>query len=266
MYDLDVVFLLLSSPLSTRVDEMLRLHDVAANAGFHTLIATSPAQLAATSRRLRVIVVDGDQDSDFDVYAVIKEMRGLHNVTIVFLADATFMADEGELGSGADICLPAKIGADEFCGALSTLAHDKLYGVSDKKNQLMAAVLSKNPITGMPIAPASAEPCWTLVDHGWVLCTPQGIVLGLTAKERSLMTRVFTADDKTVLPIQWDRCQGRIGSDRLSKVSALSVLVGRLRRKCARLGVKLPLCAKRGGGYAFIEECCIVQDQESNSL
>ncbi|WP_397475468.1 hypothetical protein [Pusillimonas sp.] len=263
MYDFDVVFLLLISTLSTRVDKMRCLHDAAANVGFHTAVATSPADLAATSRRLRVIVIDGDRDSDFDVYAVTAAMRRLHNVAIVFLAESIPMACERGLEAGADICLPANVCADEFCGALIRLVKEKQSAVSDKASLLVKTDTRENkrPLKSEAMP---TELCWKLINHGWVLCTPQGISLRLTATERDLMTHVFTADDKTVSFVQWDRRFGRTGGGMRKKVSALSVLVGRLRRKCATLDITLPLFVK-SGGYRFTESCRIVQDQESNA-
>lgn len=264
MYDFDVVFLLLSSPPSTRFDEVLRLHDAAANAGFHTVIATSPAELAIVGKRLRIIVVDGDQDSDFDVYAVTSAMRSLNNSAIVFLVHAAPLASGRGLEAGADICLPTSIDIDEFCSALISLENGKQYSESVSVSRIdptdtQARVATTNSM------PAPIEPCWKLISNGWVLCTPPGISLRLTATERDLMMHIFSADDKTVYHAEWEGRYGRVYCDRRNKVSSLSVSVGRLRRKCATLNIKLPLYVKRGRGYWFIERCRIVQEHESSS-
>lgn len=109
MYDFDVVFLLIAQPASSRVGDMLALHDYLAGSGVCTTVATSPTDLATIGKRLRVLIIDGEGESEFDVYAVISAMRQLDNVAILFLADETPLACERALYAGADICLSARI-------------------------------------------------------------------------------------------------------------------------------------------------------------
>ena len=169
---------------------------------------------------------------------------------------------ETPLDAGADICLPAHIGANEFRCALIRLANDKLVAVSDipKPKARRPSTWSSLKSASMPV-----EPCWTLIDDCWVLCTPQGIGLCLTEMERDLLINVFRAGNKTVYHAQWDRRHGRITRERRDKVSALSVLVGHFRRKCAALDIDFPLYVKRGGGYRFVEACFIGQGKVCDS-
>lgn len=109
MYDFDVVFLLIAQPASLRVEDMLSLHDYLAGSGVCTTVATSPTDLGLIGKRLRVLVIDGEGDSAFDVYAVISAMRQLRNVAILFLADESPLACERALYAGADMCLPARL-------------------------------------------------------------------------------------------------------------------------------------------------------------
>lgn len=122
MYDFDVVFLLIAQPASLRVGDMLGLHDYLAGSGVCTTVATSPTDLAATGKRLRIIVIDGEGGSDFDVYAVVAAMRQLDNVAIVLLADDTPMARERGLYAGADLCLPAWVAYADFFRSIIELA------------------------------------------------------------------------------------------------------------------------------------------------
>lgn len=122
MYDFDVVFLLIAPPASSRVDDMLALHDYLASSGVCTTVATNPDDLAQSGRRLRILVIDGEGGCDFDVYAVISTMRHLNNVAIVFLTDDTFLTGERGLYAGADICLPARIAYQEFLQSVFSLA------------------------------------------------------------------------------------------------------------------------------------------------
>ncbi|WP_397474305.1 hypothetical protein [Pusillimonas sp.] len=130
MYDFDVVFLLLSSPRSAHFDDVLRLHDAAASLGFHTVIATSPAEVSATAKRFRIIVIDGDQNSDFDVHALAWGMLGLDNTALVFLADVTSVARERGLATRADVCLPRMVDVETFCGTLLGLANNPVRPVA----------------------------------------------------------------------------------------------------------------------------------------
>ncbi len=122
MYDFDVVFLLIAQPASLRVGDMLGLHDYLAGSGMCTTVATSPTDLATIGKRLRIIVIDGEGDSDFDVYAVVAAMRQLDNVAIVLLADETPMTRERGLYAGADICLPAWVANADFFRSVIELA------------------------------------------------------------------------------------------------------------------------------------------------
>ncbi|MDX3893445.1 hypothetical protein [Pusillimonas sp.] len=122
MYDADVVFLLLSSPCSARFVDFLALHNAVANAGFHTVIATSPAQVSHTAGRLRVLVIDGDPGGDFDPYAVTEALRQVDDAAIMLLTEAMPLASERGLHAGADICLPRSACTDDILDALGGLA------------------------------------------------------------------------------------------------------------------------------------------------
>ena len=122
MYDADIVFLLLGSPRSTRFVDFLALHNAVANAGFHTVIATSPAQVGHTARRLRILVIDGDASGEFDPYAVTEALRRVDDAAIMLLTDAVPLASERGLHAGADICLPRSVCTDDILDALGELA------------------------------------------------------------------------------------------------------------------------------------------------
>lgn len=130
MYDFDVVFLLIAPPSSSRVGDMLALHQYLAGSGVGTTVATSPDDLSLFSKRLRILVIDGEGDCDFDVYAVISAMRDLHNVAIVFLADDALLTGERGLYAGADICLPGQIAPQELLRSIIALTGDQQPGVA----------------------------------------------------------------------------------------------------------------------------------------
>ncbi|HCA15573.1 MAG TPA: hypothetical protein DEO64_00305 [Alcaligenes faecalis] len=150
MYDFDVVFLLIAQPASLRVGDMLGLHDYLAGSGMCTTVATSPTDLATIGKRLRIIVVDGEGDSDFDVYAVVAAMRQLDNVAIVLLADETPMARERGLYAGADICLPAWVAnADFFRSVIELASGQPLTPSSDERVALKRKRLRRRHYLGL---------------------------------------------------------------------------------------------------------------------
>ncbi len=108
MHDFDVVFLLIAQPASSRVGDMLALHDYLAGSGVCTTVATCPTDLATFGKRQRILIIDGEGESAFDVYAVISAMRQLDNVGILFLADESPLSSERAMYAGADVCLPAR--------------------------------------------------------------------------------------------------------------------------------------------------------------
>lgn len=122
MYDFDVVFLLIAQPASSRVGDMLALHDYLAGSGVCTTVATSPTDLATFGKRLRILIIDGEGESAFDVYAVISAMRQLDNVGILFLADESALSCERAMYAGADVCLPARTAYSGVLRAVVELA------------------------------------------------------------------------------------------------------------------------------------------------
>ncbi|MDV2116160.1 hypothetical protein [Alcaligenes faecalis] len=143
MYDFDVVFLLIAQPASSRVGDMLALHDHLAGSGMCTTVATSPTDLAMFGKRLRILIIDGEGESAFDVYAVISAMRQLDNVSILFLADESPLSCERALYAGADVCLPARTAYAAVLRAVVELAsarkpapiHDERVAVKRKRQR-----------------------------------------------------------------------------------------------------------------------------------
>ncbi|MGO3713413.1 hypothetical protein [Alcaligenes aquatilis] len=134
MYDFDVVFLLIAQPASSRVGAMLALHDYLAGSGVCTTVATSPTDLATFGKRLRILIIDGEGESAFDVYAVISAMRQLDNVGILFLADESPLSSERALYAGADVCLPARTAYSAVLRAVVELAStQKPVSINDER-------------------------------------------------------------------------------------------------------------------------------------
>ena len=87
MYNFDVVFLILSSGASEAPQMLWRLHDAAADAGLHTSIATSPAEVRNTAKRLRVVVVDACTEGAIERRVLKRHLETLNNARVVMVKD-----------------------------------------------------------------------------------------------------------------------------------------------------------------------------------
>lgn len=124
MYDADIVFLLLSSSRSTHFLDFLALHDAVANAGFHTVVATCPAQISQAAKRFRVVVIDGDSNGMFDPYAVTRAIRQIEDAALVLLTDAMSLGSDQGLNAGADVCLLRSACHNDILDVLTELVRD----------------------------------------------------------------------------------------------------------------------------------------------
>ena len=87
MYNFDVVFLILSSSNSEAPQALWRLHDAAADAGLHTSIATSPADIRAKAKRPRIVVVDACTDGAIERRVLKRLLDSLSNAHIIMVKD-----------------------------------------------------------------------------------------------------------------------------------------------------------------------------------
>jgi DNA-binding response OmpR family regulator len=127
MYELDVTILVLGSVSSSRTSEILRLNDLATNAGFYTKISTNPTDLIRfVGRRFNIIVIDGVGCSDFNVYEITSYFQSVDSVAIVLLVGSDPSEKIRGLHAGADICLPAPINPYQFCASLHAIASRKV--------------------------------------------------------------------------------------------------------------------------------------------
>ena len=108
MNDFDVVFLFLSQAKSRRFDLFLQLYEASVTAGFHTAMATHPNDLRKQGERLRIVVVDGDEEGgDFNPFQVTRDLSYPYkqNQRIVFVTDSMQEAFARGRDVGADVCV-----------------------------------------------------------------------------------------------------------------------------------------------------------------
>lgn len=109
---------------------------------------------------------------------------------------------------------------------------------------------------------------WRLLERRFMLVSPEGVAIQLTASEHRLLIALFRASGSHVTSFQARIVAfGGLDSTKKSKGSLL-VLVARLRAKFRERGIDLPLFTLRGTGYYFGAECVIeaesrdIEDQQ----
>ena len=104
-----------------------------------------------------------------------------------------------------------------------------------------------------PEATGPATNVWRLASKGWQLNTPDGLVIELTATERLILSCLFEAQRETVAYADILAQNGAEGA-LVKSIPLLAGTISRLRKKCDRKGVVLPILAYRGKGYRFAAE------------
>jgi DNA-binding response OmpR family regulator len=134
--------------------------------------------------------------------------------------------------SGADAHLAKPIDPRELTAQLRAL-HRRLAGAR------------REPAT-------TGSGAWLLKQDGWVLEDPHGREMHLTTAERAFIGCLIASRGA---PASRDELLESLGDNpRDADPHRIDVLVNRLRRKAASLGVALPLHAVRGRGYMLANE------------
>lgn len=135
-------------------------------------------------------------------------------------------------------------GVDHFCPAKAS-------------SQLLAAILFRLlwrlDVAAVARAAAGATAVWSLPEQAWILASPDGKRIALTTGERAFLMALMAAPNQRathadlILAVNTAYTQ----ESACAMQSRLSVLVSRLRRKCAEHGVGLPLKSVHNWGYMF---------------
>jgi DNA-binding response OmpR family regulator len=96
---------------------------------------------------------------------------------------------------------------------------------------------------------ATGSGAWLLKQDGWILEDPHGCEMHLTTAERAFVGCLIASRGA---PASRDELLENLGDNpRDADPHRIDVLVNRLRRKAASLGIALPLHAVRGRGYVL---------------
>ena len=194
-------------------------HEAFRAAAFADLHAFEHA-FAGTARG-DVVVVDVERELGLALVRTLRDRYPL--LGIVVLAPAgNVEARVRSFESGADAHLAAPVDTRELTAQLRAL-HRRLAGA------------------------ASPGGAWLLQQDGWILQDPHGNAMHLTTAERAFIGCLIAG---RAAPVSRDDLLESLGDNpRDADPHRIDVLVNRLRRKAASLGMMLPLHAVRGRGY-----------------
>jgi hypothetical protein len=93
---------------------------------------------------------------------------------------------------------------------------------------------------------SGADGWWGLLYQGWILSTPDGQRLHLTAVERACFLCLLASPQRELTR---DALAQRVPH---ASIRTINVAISRLRKKVAALGAALPLHTVHGMGYVFL--------------
>ncbi|TAM48839.1 MAG: response regulator transcription factor [Paraburkholderia sp.] len=170
--------------------------------------------------------------------ATIARLRARRRLGIVVLVDTQqHEARIAALESGADACVTRPYDARELTAAVESLS------------RRLRDAQERQPVE--PDAHDAAKPsdAWLLVSRKWLLLSPDGEQVQLTATECSLLSLLLAQAGK---PVSRREIVTALGHDyRHYDERRLEALVSRLRRKLGRHPDGTPIRVAHGFGYAF---------------
>lgn len=186
------------------------------------------------------VLLAGDPIQNAMVCAYIK--NGWPGVPVACVADPACEAElAAVLDAGADLYLAPAAGQVLLMAVV---------------RRLLALVKGNGGYAGGAVAPDVSAGGWRLLESSSVLAAPSGERIRLTTVERRVLRVLFAAPatglshDALLLALR----QGH-GAEDVSRHAfgrtRLSVMFSRLRLKCARQGLALPVASVHGWGYQF---------------
>jgi two-component system response regulator PhoP len=182
---------------------------------------------AFANSRCHLVVVDVERERGLAFAHGLREHASVGIVVLSAYGDVAARIRSFE--SGADAHLAKPVDPRELTAQLRAL-HRRLMGAS------------RAPATG-------GSGAWLLKQDGWILEDPHGNEMPLTTAERAFVGCLIASGGA---PASRDALIESLGDNpRDADPHRIDVLVNRLRRKAASLGIALPLHAVRGRGYVL---------------
>ncbi|TEA79123.1 helix-turn-helix domain-containing protein [Allopusillimonas ginsengisoli] len=178
-------------------------------------------------------VLSGDHNQNCTVAAHLRALHPLLGIVALTQSESEAMLLQ---------CLHS--GVDHFCPARAS---------SQLLSALLFRLLWRLDVSAAARAAAGASAVWSLPEQAWILASPEGKRIALTTGERAFLMALLAAPNQRAAHA--DLISAVNEAYKQESVSALqsrlSVLVSRLRRKCAEHGAGLPLKSVHNWGYMF---------------
>ena len=184
-------------------------------------------QQAFAAARCDLVVVDVERERGLAIARLLRQHAGIGVVVLSAYGDVGARVRSFEAGADAHLAKP--FDPRELTAQLRAL-HRRLAGAKHAPVQ-------------------SGSGAWLLKQDGWIFEDPQGCQMHLTTAERAFVGCLIAARGA---PASRDELLESLGDNpRDADPHRIDVLVNRLRRKAASLGIALPLHAVRGRGYVL---------------
>ncbi|MEI2414872.1 response regulator transcription factor [Orrella sp. JC864] len=184
-----------------------------------------------------VVLLDANVPGE-DGFAVATRLRARYQVGIVMLTARGALEDRVRgLEGGADIYMTKPVDMLELSSVIRSLS----------RRMRMSGVVRPAPAAGPPARPAQA---WSLQEGGWILTSPEGASLHLSAQERIFIGALLKSSGSVVSRQALAELFSP-GDSSEFELRRIDVLVSRLRAKAQAAGMKMPVLSVRGQGYVF---------------
>ena len=201
-----------------------------------------------------------DQDS---LYAEARQVPNANTTAAILMGESAQNRNAAawlrEAQPALGLIALLRSGTEEEQMALIQAGVDWVCPAGASNDLLIAMLLSlwKRRMAHRPVGGGTMQ-CgdWSLVENGWTLKGPEGQRVGLTVSERALLMTLFEAPG---LSASYEELLAAVNhalgagpeADRKTRVG---VMVSRLRKKCLRQGVVLPIRSMQNQGYVFVPE------------
>ena len=169
--------------------------------------------------------------------AVVAHLRAVQRRLGLVLVTARGELEDRLLGlrEGADAYLVKPVNMRELAETLNAVG----------RRLTAAPQENASPASPAPAAPAA----WRLLEGDWILGDPEGRQMALTTSERAFLACLF---GQRGTEASRDDLIRALGGDVFDfDEHRIDAIASRLRRKAAKLGMRLPLHAVRGKGYVL---------------
>jgi DNA-binding response OmpR family regulator len=194
------------------------------------------------SEQVRVLIIDLEFSSESEE-SVQRYLAINPNLLIIILMgyEANMSRQRSFLDAGSNRVLSSAVDNETLLANIKALLR-----FSDKSHLIEKALILKG----------REKSTWKLKSFGWLLISPSGYSIELTAREYQLIYLLCLKQGDIVN--KHFLAETLLGKLNQNGSLRMNLLVGRLRNKClTHLGMELPIKTVHAIGYSFISPMCI---------